>query len=91
MMKCFLCVTLAIVAIGLVAAKNLISQDAALISAGLRTLKFEPLAGKPDVIGAPPKFKVTRQTIEYLEKLRKDGATIEVQNNGSVSVASAKK
>jgi hypothetical protein len=86
-----MCVTLAVMAVGLVSAKTLITQDAALASGVLTTLKFEAQSGNPKVIGAPPKFKVTKETIEYLDKLRKQGKTIDVQNNGSLKIGEAAK
>jgi hypothetical protein len=90
MNKC-LCVAVAVVALGLLGAKNLITQDEALVSAALKALKFEPVPGKPGVVGAPPKFKVAKHTIEHLEKLHKDGAIIEVQGNGSIKIIEARK
>jgi hypothetical protein len=85
-MKRFVCLAVAFVVLGLLGAKNLITQDEALVSAGLTMLKFESVPGKPGLVGAPPKFKVTKQTIEFLEKLAKEGKIIEVQGNGSVKI-----
>jgi hypothetical protein len=70
---------------------NLISQNAALLSAALTELKLESVPGPPGLVGAPPKFKVTKKTIEYLEKLQKDGTIVEVQNNGSLKILESKK
>jgi hypothetical protein len=90
-MKKVICVAAMFVALGLLGAKSLITQYEALVSGALTTLKFESLPGKPGLVGAPPKLKVTKQTIEYLEKLRKDGKIIEVQNNGAIQIMDAKK
>ena len=61
-------------------------RDAALVSGALETLKFEPLPGKPDLIGAPPKMQVTKKTIEHLQKLMKEGRSIQVDNDGAIKV-----
>jgi hypothetical protein len=70
---------------------SFITQDEALVSSSLTALKFESLPGKPGVVGSPPKYKVTKQTIEHLEKLLKEGKIIEVQNNGSLKIIEPKK
>jgi hypothetical protein len=90
-MKRFLCATVAVVAVSLLGARHLITQDEALVSAVLTELKFESVPGKPGIVGAPPKFKVTKQTIDYLEKLLKEGKIIEVEGNGSLKIIGAKK
>jgi hypothetical protein len=90
-MKTLFVVAVLMGAIGSLGATLLISQDAALVSGALTTLKFETLPGKPDVIGAPPKMRVTKKTLEYLGQLLKDGKTIEVGNDGSVKVVGAAK
>jgi hypothetical protein len=90
-MKKLLCVAVGFAAVGLLGANHLITQDEALVSAALKTLRFESLAGKPGVVGAPPKFKVTKKTIEHLEKLLKDGSVIEVQGNGAIKIIEPKK
>ncbi len=63
-----------------------ITQNAGLVGAALTELKFEEQPGDPKLVGAPPKFKVTKATIDFLQKLQKDGKTVEVQNDGSVKV-----
>jgi hypothetical protein len=90
-MKKFLCVAVAAATLFAAGGAHWISQDAALVSGALTTLKFESVPGKPDLIGAPPRLKITKATIEFLQKLAKDGATIEVQNDGAVKVLGAKK
>ncbi|MGD9721065.1 MAG: hypothetical protein AB7O59_03305 [Pirellulales bacterium] len=90
-MKRVALIAVALVALASVGANYLISQDAALAGGVLATLKFERVAPKPDVIGAPPKFKVSKQTIEFLTKAMKDGSIVQVNNNGSVEVVAAKK
>lgn len=90
-MKKVICVAVMFVAVGLLGANSLITQDEALVSGALTSLKFESVPGKPGLVGAPPKLKVTKQTIDYLEKLRKDGKIIEVQNNGAIQIMDAKK
>jgi len=89
-MKAVWYTSVALAALLLVGASRLISQDAALVSGALGALKFESQPGKPNLVGAPPKFKVTKQTIAYLDKLMKDGRSIEVQNNGAIKILDVK-
>jgi len=63
-----------------------ITENAGLVSAALKDLKFEEQPGNPKLIGAPPQINVTKATIDYLQKLQKDGKTIEVQNDGSLKI-----
>ncbi len=90
-MKKLLCVALAITGMGLMGATSLITQDEALVSGALTELKFEAVPGKPGLVGAPPKFRITKQTIEYLEKLERQGKHIEVQGNGAIKIIEMKK
>jgi hypothetical protein len=89
-MKKIICVAVTLAALGSLGAKSLITQDEALVSGALTTLKFESVPGKPGLVGAPPKLKVTKQTIDFLEQLRKDGKIIEVTGNGSIQIVNAK-
>ncbi|MEX2112260.1 MAG: hypothetical protein WD845_03700 [Pirellulales bacterium] len=68
-----------------------ISQDAALVSGALTELKFESVRAKSGLIGGPPKFRVTKDTIKYLKTLLNEGKTIEVQNNGAVKILDGEK
>jgi beta-lactamase class A len=90
-MKKTLSAAIAAVALTLVSANYLITQDEALVSAALGELKFEAVPGKPGIVGAPPKFKVAKQTIQHLDKLHKEGAIIEVQGNGAIKIIAAKR
>jgi len=63
-----------------------ITENAGLTSAALKDLKFEAIPGNPKLVGAPPQFKVTKETIEHLQKMQKDGKVIEVQNDGSLKI-----
>ena len=65
---------------------NLITQNEALVSAALNHLKLESQPTKGGLVGAPPRFKVTKQTLEHLEKLMKEGKAIEVQGNGELKI-----
>ena len=38
------------------------------------------------LVGAPPQFKITKATIEHLQKLQKDGKIVEVQNDGALKL-----
>ena len=58
------------------------TQNASLVEAALQTLKFEELPHAPGVMGEPPKFKVTHETIRFLRLDR----NITVNNDGSVTV-----
>ena len=70
---------------------NLITQDEALVSGVLAELKFESVPNKTGLVGAPPRFKVTKQTLTNLEKLSKEGKEIEIQGNGSLKIVPAAK
>ena len=63
-----------------------ITQDEATVSGALQALKFESAPGDPKRIGAEPEFKVTKETLKYLQKLQKDNKTIYVKGDGSVYV-----
>ncbi len=90
-MKRLLCGLLVLAAAGSLGANRLITQDEALVSAALGSLKFESVPPPPRIVGAPPKFKVSKATLDYLTKLMKEGKTIEVQGNGSIKILDAKK
>ncbi len=82
-------VALAIVAVstlGITLGAMFITQNAGLVSAALQQLKFEELPGNPKLIGAPPQLKVTKETIDFLVKLQKDGKLVEVENDGSLKI-----
>jgi hypothetical protein len=66
-----------------------IAQDAALVSGALAELKFESVPDKSGLVGAPPKMRVTKDTVKYLKGLLKDGKVIEVQSNGAVKILDA--
>jgi hypothetical protein len=84
-MKKFACLAFIVIALGSLGAK-LITQDEALVAGALSELKFESVPGNPKLIGAPPQLKVTKATIEYLQKLQKEGKIIEVQGNGELKI-----
>jgi hypothetical protein len=90
-MKRFLCVAVAGVALSALGANLLITQDEALVSGALSTLKFESVRPQPGLVGAPPKFKVSKATLDHLEKLHKEGKIIEVEGNGALKVIQPKK
>jgi hypothetical protein len=89
-MKKLACVAVAAVAVSLMGAAFYISQDQALVGGALGELKFESVAGKPGLIGAPSRFRITKQTIDFLEKLSKEGKQIEVHANGQVKIVATK-
>jgi hypothetical protein len=89
-MKKYLCTAIVLAALTSLGA-NLITQDEALVSGVLAELKFESVPPKTGLVGAPPKFRVTKQTLAYLDKLSKEGKVIEVQVNGSVKILPAAK
>ena len=49
-------------------------------------LKLEELPCPTGICGAPPKFKVTQATIDYLTQLKDDGKTIVVQGDGKIGI-----
>jgi hypothetical protein len=62
---------LAVVACGLLGANLLISQDAALVGGALATLKFESAPAATKAIGGPPRYKISKATLDYLAQHRK--------------------
>ncbi len=54
--------------------------------AALQQLKFEELPGNPKLIGRRPQLKVTKETIDFLVKVQKDGKLVEVENDGSLKI-----
>jgi hypothetical protein len=89
-MRKLLCAAVVLAALTSLGA-NLITQDEALVSGVLAELKFESVPNKTGLIGAPPKFKITKQTLTYLEKLSKEGNLVEIQGNGSLKILPAAK
>lgn len=69
----------------LVSGAYAITEAESLVSAALSALKFEQLPNDPKRIGSPPKFKVTKETIEYLKGI--EGKTITIEGDGSVKVS----
>jgi hypothetical protein len=85
-MKKFAWIFLVLVALGTSFGAMFITENAGLLSAALKELKFEALPGNPKMVGAPPQFKVTNDTLDFLKKLEKDGKVVEIENDGSVKV-----
>jgi hypothetical protein len=86
-MKKFTYTAVAMLVLGSALGAMFITQDEAKVSGVLTALKLESVPQKdPKLMGAPPQFKVTKATIEYLQKLEKDGKVIEVQGNGELKV-----
>ena len=75
-----------ILAIGFSLGAMFITEHAGLVSAALTELKFEAQPGNPKLIGAPPQLKATKATIDYLQKLQRDGKIVEVENDGSLKI-----
>jgi hypothetical protein len=76
----------AVLTVGMLLGAMFITQNAGLVSAALQQLKFEELPGNPKLIGAPPQLKVTKETIDFLIKIQKDGKLVEVENDGSLKI-----
>lgn len=89
-MKRFVPVMVVCAAVMLMGATYFITLDQARTSGILKDLKFESVENKSGVIGAPPKFKVTKETIEYLQKMQKEDRFIEVEGNGALKVIAPK-
>ena len=85
-MKKFACLTVVLLIVGSSVGAMFITENAGLVGGALAELKFEALPGNPKMVGAPPQFKVTKATIEFLQKLQKDGKVVEVGNDGAVKV-----
>ncbi len=89
-MQKYLCAAIVLTALTSLGA-NLITQDEALVSSVLAELKFESVPNTTKLLGAPPKFKITKQTLAFLEKLSKEGQIVEIQGNGSLKILPAAK
>ena len=63
-----------------------ITQMQAVVSPVLFDLKFEEVPPPDGIVGAPPKFKVTQATLDYLTELKEDGTIITVGGNGQIKV-----
>ena len=85
-MRRIACVAVIGAALGSLGANLLITQHAAIVSGALTELRFKPLPGDPKRIGAPPRFKVTKATLDYLKKLESQNKIIEIQGDGSIVV-----
>jgi hypothetical protein len=85
-MKKALCGLFVVCALTLCGAANLVSQFEALAIGVLNVLKLEQIPDRTGAVGGPAKFKITRQTINHLEKLMKEGKTLVANPDGSVVV-----
>jgi hypothetical protein len=85
-MKRFSIVVMLLLILGSVLGAMFITQNAGLVGAALKELKFEALPANPQMVGAPPQFKVTNDTLNFLKKLGQENKIIEVQNDGSLKV-----
>jgi hypothetical protein len=81
-MKPLACVLFAFTALGLVGA-SLITEKQGMVCPAIEELKLEAVKSK--VIGGPQRYKVTKATIDYLQKLMKEGKVIIVNNDGSIT------
>jgi hypothetical protein len=62
------------------------TQDQGKVSPVLVALHLEELPAPPHICGAPPKFKVTQETVDYLTQLKDDEKTVVVQGNGDIEI-----
>jgi hypothetical protein len=82
-MKRIASVLIAFTAIGLVGA-NLITEKQGIVAPAMEELKLELVQSK--VIGGPQRYKVTKATIDHLQKLMKEGKVIVLNNDGSLTI-----
>lgn len=54
------------------------------VGGALQALKLKSVPSK--VIGGPQKYEVTQDAIDFLTKAKKDGKTIVVAGNGSITL-----
>lgn len=85
-MKRFICITAVLACAGLFSATYYISETQAIVQSGLADLKFESVKQPGGLIGAPSHFKITKQTIEHLRTLMKEGKHITVEADGKIVV-----
>jgi len=89
-MKRLACVLVALAAVSSMGATLLISQSQALVGGALGELKLESVPNKSGLIGAPSRYKVTKESLAFLEKLSKQGQQIEVHANGELKIVDAR-
>ncbi len=77
-MKKFSCLLVACVAILLMG----ITEKQATVAPALESLKLERLPS--EVIGGPISYRVTKKTVEHLERLLKDDKVLVLGNDGSL-------
>ena len=83
-MRKLIFLVLALACLGAVAAKLNISEPQAITAGVLSNLNFERLPNDTKLVGAPPKFTVSKKTLEFLKKY--EGKTIEVASDGSLEI-----
>jgi hypothetical protein len=80
--RCFVVAVLAVASMGAYFA----TQKEATVMGALEELKYEHKPDPGGKIGGPADFRVTEDTIKFLEKLHKDGSTIIVNAEGKVEI-----
>jgi hypothetical protein len=85
-MKRFIYLAAVIGCFSLFTATYYISETQAIVQSGLADLKFESVKQPGGLIGAPSHFKITKQTIEHLRTLMKEGKHITVEADGKIVV-----
>jgi len=71
-------------ALALLGARAL-TEHQAVASGVLQELQFESVeSDNPEIVGAPPQFRVTKKTIKHLQVLMKNNETITVDGDGNV-------
>ena len=79
-----------VVGLGLcVATAYAITEKQATVSPALEALKLGLVPSK--VIDGPQTYKVTKETIDLLTKLHKEGGTIVLENDGKLTIKEGKK
>jgi hypothetical protein len=73
-----------VLALVVVSTAYAITEAQAHVGGALQALKLKSLPSK--VIGGPQKYEVTQDTIDFLTKAKKDGKTIVVAGNGSITL-----
>lgn len=69
----------AVLALCLTGAKLLITENQAIVSGALDGLEFEFDPPPSGVVGAPPVFKATKKTLQFLE-----GRRFQIQGDGTI-------
>lgn len=63
-----------------------ITQNQALVQSVMEALGFKPVPPPDKIVGAPPKFKVTKAALDKLKKAMDEDKTIVIDAEGKITI-----